>query len=265
MQAIKVSAALADSMHRPGRGIVILIYHRVGARTKCEVDLPAELFDRQMAELAESGRAMSLGAALEVAGCPTPPERDPVVVTFDDGTADFADEVVPVIERHHLPVTLYVATDFVERGRAFPNDGVPASWGALRDALSTGLVSIGSHTHTHALLDRLRVAEADQELTTSRSLIEDRLGVRALDFAYPKAVLASPDVEELVRTGFRSAALSGAHANPYGHTDPYRLTRTPIQVSDGMRWYRNKVNGGMGLEDSLRRRRNRRRYADTTT
>jgi hypothetical protein len=85
--------------------------------------------------------------------------------------------------------------------------------------------------------------------------------VRAAHFAYPKAVLGSPQAEALVRTRFRSAALAGTRVNRYGHTDPHRLARTPVQASDGFEWFRRKADGGMRLEDDLRRAVNRFRYA----
>ena len=43
------------------------------------------------------------------------------------------------------------------------------------------------------------------------------------------------------------------------------LHRSPIQVSDGLRWFRRKAAGGLSLEDDLRRLRNRRRYAGAVT
>jgi hypothetical protein len=64
-----------------------------------------------------------------------------------------------------------------------------------------------------------------------------------------------------VRARFASAALAGTRPNPYGSTDPYLLARSPIQVSDGMRWFTRKVAGGMALEDTVRRVANRARYA----
>ena len=52
--------------------------------------------------------------------------------------------------------------------------------------------------------------------------------------------------------------------NRYG-ADPYRLARSPVQYSDGMRWFRHKAAGGLGFEDTLRRLLNRGRYASATT
>src|SRR5262249_55965140 len=144
-----------------------------------------------------------------------------VVVTFDDGTADFADAALPVLVEHQIPVTLYLATAFVEEQRPFPDDGQPLTWAALRDACSTGLVDVASHTHTHAVLDRLPPGRVADELDRSRRLIEDRLGRPCADFAYPKAVAPSEAADAQVRARFRSAALAGTRANRAGQTDAY--------------------------------------------
>jgi peptidoglycan/xylan/chitin deacetylase (PgdA/CDA1 family) len=271
LRAIKTLAAVGDRLRPPGRGVVVLIYHRVGGGSGTEVDLAPADFDAQMAWLAASGRAMTLDDALALLSGPPagvrPPSAtgtgsatDPVVVTFDDGTADLADVATPILVRHGVPATVYLATRFVDEGIAFPDDGTALSWAAVREMASTGLVSFGSHTHGHLLLDRLAVAAAADELDRSRQLIEAQLGAPAHHFAYPKAVAPSAEVEGLVRARFRSAALAGNRPNPYGATDPHRLARTAVQVSDGMAYFLRKVRGGMGLEDTFRRAVNRVRY-----
>jgi peptidoglycan/xylan/chitin deacetylase (PgdA/CDA1 family) len=213
-----------------------------------------------MALLADEGRAKTLDEALDLLRGGVVPERDPVVVTFDDGTADFAERAAPVFLRYGIPVVLYVATAFVEHQWSFPHNGVPLSWAALRDLVATGLVTVGSHTHTHALLDRTD-GSAAAELDQSIGLIEDRLGVEARHFAYPKGVEGSSFAAAAVRHRFTSAALSDVGVNRYGRADPYRLARSPIQVSDGMRWFTHKLHGGLALEGTLRRALNHRRYA----
>jgi peptidoglycan/xylan/chitin deacetylase (PgdA/CDA1 family) len=214
---------------------------------------------------------LTLGAALERLASAGGAQESAVVVTFDDGTADFAEVAVPILARHGVPATLYLATAFVEEEREFPGGGRPVSWSALRDAGSTGLIDIGSHTHTHKLLDRVSRSEAAAELDRSIDLIGDHLDRPALDFAYPKAVLGRGDAERLVRDRFRSAAIAGTKVNPYRSTDPvratdvHRLARSPIQVSDGMDFFARKLAGGMGLEDAVRRAMNRVRYARLAT
>jgi peptidoglycan/xylan/chitin deacetylase (PgdA/CDA1 family) len=266
---VKYAAAGADRFRARVPGVVVLIYHRVGGGTGSEIDLDPALFEAQMAQLASTSRVCSLATALDELVRPDRPDAagdaPSVVVTFDDGTADFVDVVVPVLERHRVPATLYLATAFVEDRTPFPGDVPAVSWSGLADACETGLVDVGSHTHRHALMDKLSPAGVDDELDRSVGLIGDRLGRAPADFAYPKSVLGSPATEAAVRQRFRSAARAGSRVNRYGATDPYRLARSPIQASDGMRWFRRKVDGGLALEGQLREVLDRRRYASMTS
>jgi peptidoglycan/xylan/chitin deacetylase (PgdA/CDA1 family) len=268
-RVVKGAAVAADTVRRPPSGVVVLIYHRVGAASGLELDLPVDVFAAQAEILAASGRVVSLGEALAWLGRPdardTDAGSDPVVVTFDDGTVDLVDHALPILERHRLPVTLYAATAFIDEGRPFPGDGLPLSWRGLADACATGLVDVGSHTHGHRLLDRLPANRIDDELDRSIELIGEHLGRPPLDFAYPKAVAGSAAAEQAVRRRFRSAALGGSRPNRVGGTDPYRLARSPIQSSDGMRWFGRKLEGGMAAEELLRGLVNRWRYAGATT
>jgi peptidoglycan/xylan/chitin deacetylase (PgdA/CDA1 family) len=268
-RAVKTASAVVDTLHPPRRGVVVLIYHRVGAGSGLEFDLPLDVFEAQAEALAASGQVVPLGDALtrlvQPTGLAAASAEESVVVTFDDGTDDFVDHALPILERYRLPVTLYAATSFIDEGRSFPDDGRPVSWRGLADAHSTGLVDVGSHTHGHRLLDRLSPSEVASELDRSIELIGQHVGRPPLDFAYPKAVPGSAAAGRAVRQRFRSAALAGTHANYVGTTDPFRLARSPIQRSDGMRWFERKVVGGMAMEDGLRRVLNRWRYAGATT
>jgi peptidoglycan/xylan/chitin deacetylase (PgdA/CDA1 family) len=181
-------------------------------------------------------------------------------VTFDDGTADLIDVALPILVAHGIPAVFYLSTEFIESARPFPGDATPMSWSGAAEAVSTGLVTIGSHTHTHALFDRVGPDVAAGELDRSRELIAGRVGVDAEHFAYPKALPGTTAVEAIVRQRFRSAALGGNRPNPYGRTDPHRLARSAIQRSDGMRFFEHKAAGGMALEEQGRVALNRLRY-----
>jgi peptidoglycan/xylan/chitin deacetylase (PgdA/CDA1 family) len=259
----KAVAAGADLLRRGGDGAVVLLYHQVGAPRPSAVNLTAARFSQQLDHLVRQGRVGSLDELVVAVRRDDRPLHDPprFAITFDDGTADFVEVALPILERMQLPVTLYVATQWIEDGRSFWDDGTVLSWSALQDALQTGLVTIGSHTHSHALLDRSPAAAVTAELDRSIGLIEDNLGVTPQHFAYPKALPPSPAADLEVRARFRSAAVAGTKANPYRATDPFLLARSPVQVDDGLVWFRRKAAGGMRLEDELREVVNRRRYA----
>ena len=58
------------------------------------------------------------------------------------------------------------------------------SWQALREMADAGM-SIQSHGHTHRYLDELAPVEVDQELRTSKAILEDKLGHPVELFAPP--------------------------------------------------------------------------------
>ena len=271
-QVVKIGAAAFDGMHALAPGVVVLIYHRVGQLTSGTVDLPMSLFEQQIAELAASGRVITLDEAIDrLTGIHVDPlghdefGAPPVVVTFDDGSADLADLATPVLDTYGVPASLYLVTDAVDNARAHSGGPAPLSWSALREMVSTSRWTIESHTHSHMLLDRLPEASISDQLDRSIDLISENIGRTPQHFAYPKALLGSPAAAQQIRERFRSAAIAGTRANRFEGTDPWALHRSPIQVDDGMKWFRRKALGGMRLEDDLRRAVNRVRHASRTS
>jgi peptidoglycan/xylan/chitin deacetylase (PgdA/CDA1 family) len=225
-------------------GITVLTYHQVEGGTTRAVDLPAALFAEQMRHLAESHRVLRLDDAIDELADGSSTARPGVVVTVDDGTADTTDTLVPILVENGIPATLYLATHFVETGEALPWGARPTSWRALRDAISTGLLGVECHTHSHPVMHRMDAATAAAELDRSLGLIEDRLGVQARHFAYPRAVKPSGAAETEVRRRFRSAALASSRPNRPDSCDVHRLWRTPVQRDDVDRFSALASGGG---------------------
>ena len=257
-QALKAASRTYDRVSRPAPGITVLIYHRVGAGGGGQMNLDPEVFERQIEWLTTNVRVVDLDTAVaETSG--GGPTRPGVAVTFDDGTADWAEVVAPILARHRTPATFYLTTGYPEGDFALPDGETAVSWAGLVELVGTGYATIGSHTHSHRLLDRLEPAAIDDELDRSIELIGEHLSVDALHFAYPKAVDPSPVAHNAVRARFRSAALSGTRANVAGG-DPLRLQRSPVQAADSFDDFIRKALGGMGLEDRVRQSLNRVRY-----
>lgn len=221
--------------------IVVLLYHRVGVG-RSEIDMPTGAFERHIAALAAREHVRSLTDALAN-------DEGGVVVTFDDGYRDFYDHALPLLVRHSVPAVLYLATGLIDG--VSPN-ALGLSWAQLAEAVSTGLVTIGSHTHGHADLSRADERSAEDEMRRSKELIEDRLGVACSDFAYPWAV-GSAEADRVARRLFRTAALGAWRMNRRGRTDPYRISRMPVLRSDGQLFFRAKVAGRLGGEALLYR------------
>jgi peptidoglycan/xylan/chitin deacetylase (PgdA/CDA1 family) len=227
---------------KPG-DVVVLLYHRVG-RGDREIDLPIGQFERQLEHLTSTDRVLSLQDA--VAGG----HGGGVVLTFDDGTRDFHEFVLPLLVRYRVPAVLYAATSMIERHANGDLDAL--TWGQLEEAVSSGLVTVGSHTHRHANLARAKEGEAEEEMRRSKELIEENLGVSCRHFAYPWAV-ASPLAARAARRLFETAALDAWRTNRAGQFDRYRLGRVPILRSDGVVFFKAKTRGALDSEALLYR------------
>jgi peptidoglycan/xylan/chitin deacetylase (PgdA/CDA1 family) len=216
--------------------VVILLYHRLGMGSS-EIELSPRAFEEQLRFLVERDRVLTLdqGLADHTAGG--------VVLSFDDGYADFYDTALPLLLRYRVPAVLYLATGLVEDGRT--NGGL--TWSQLKEATATGLVTVGSHTHRHVDLSTVTTIEAEEELTHSKDVIEDRLGMACNHFAYPFARRAA-QVEPIVRRLYRSAAVDAWRTNRHGRIDALRLGRTPVLRSDGQAFFRAKVRGLLDAE-----------------
>jgi peptidoglycan/xylan/chitin deacetylase (PgdA/CDA1 family) len=254
---------LGDRLLPTPAGITVLIYHTVGAGDGGAVDVDVEMFDEQLAYLGEHHRVLSLANAVDELQSGARSVNG-VVITFDDGTVDFVEHSAPALVKAGLPATLYACTQAINGQQPFPWGAPPASWAGLSDAASTGLISIESHTHTHALLDRLPAADIAAELDRSIELIGEHIGTAPRHFAYPKAVPGSAAAQDAVRERFDSAALARNRVNQHGSTDLQRLWRTPIQRSDDMKRFATKVAGGARIEGEVRHQLARWKYRGAT-
>ncbi len=246
---VQAAARAYDRVRVPHPGVVVLIYHRVGGGTNSVVDLTPEEFDAQVATLAATTTVLTLDDA--VAGLAAGHAVQGVVVTFDDGTRDFHEHAVPVLERHGVPATLYAATRFIDSGDPMPWGAPSATWQGLRAAVATGLVTIGSHTADHRLLHNVDRTEATRQLHDASTSIIEQIGVAPRHFAYPKAMPGNAVAEIAVRERFASAALAGSRSNRPGD-DLHRLWRTPVHRGDTAELFAHKLAGGLRLEGAVR-------------
>ncbi len=227
------------SRRRPG-DVVILLYHKVGGQGG-EIDMPARLFERQLALLAEHERVLTLEQAVTAGG------GGGVVVTVDDGYRDFHDTVLPLLVRYRVPAVLYLATGLVAGEGPDLHSPDALTWSQLAEAVATGLVTVGAHTHGHVDLSHASQQECHEEMSRCQGLIEERLGVACRHFAYPWAV-ASPTADLVARRLFDTAALDAWRTNRAGAIDPWRLGRVPVLTSDGLAFFRAKVRGRLDGE-----------------
>ncbi|MEE6169107.1 MULTISPECIES: polysaccharide deacetylase family protein [unclassified Mycolicibacterium] len=192
--------------------IPILLYHSVTSDPDDWI-APYTVTPRDFAHhvelILESGRTAMTVSELHdgLQGRAPLPDR-PVVITFDDGFADFA-EVSDVLAAHDLPSTLYITTGALVGRASRPADmALPPApmldWSQLAELVERN-VEIGGHTHTHPQLDTLRTSVATDEIRRCKHLLEDELGQAVQSFAYPHGFHSARVVRAVEGAGYRSA------------------------------------------------------------
>jgi peptidoglycan/xylan/chitin deacetylase (PgdA/CDA1 family) len=119
-----LSLALELRSRTPSPWLPVLTYHRfiaadsMGRFDDGVADTTPETFDRQMSLLKRWFTVLELNDLFAFrAGKLLPP--NPVLVTFDDGYKDGFEVALPILRRHGIKATFFVATDFVDQRRLF--------------------------------------------------------------------------------------------------------------------------------------------------
>jgi peptidoglycan/xylan/chitin deacetylase (PgdA/CDA1 family) len=253
--AAKSVFATADLLRSDAPGPRILIYHQIDAGLGREMEVTLEAFESHIAWLAANYRVVGLEEAITRRSEPDASRM--VVISFDDGYEDVHRLAFPRLRESGLPFTLYLTTEPIESQRPLRPGGRadPLTWDQINTMISSGLVTVGAHTHTHPDLRGATADQAIEELETSNQLLGHRTGVSPRHFTYPWGRW-SEAVDPIVRRCYQSATL-GSGPPITGTDDPYLLHRIPIQLSDGVFFFRRKLTTGMRLEDRVRRVLNR--------
>ena len=124
--------------------LTILTYHRVMPAPNAlrPGEAHAEMFDRQMAFLARYFSVMPLDEAVTAIQDGTLPKRA-CCITFDDGYADNLTVAQPILARHRLPATVFVATAYIDGGRMFNDSVIELVGNIAGTVLDLGALKLG--------------------------------------------------------------------------------------------------------------------------
>ncbi len=173
----------------PAPRVSVLVYHRFAASVEDSMTVRVSTFEAQVRFLKERGyRFVPLGDVVNWLGdaAATLPSRS-VVITVDDGHRSVFDQLLPIAQREHLAVTLFVYPS------AISNAPYALTWNQLRTLRESGLFDVQSHTYWHPNfnIERRRRTSADfrqfvrMQLETSRRRIETQLGGKVTMLAWP--------------------------------------------------------------------------------
>ena len=218
------------------RPALVLAYHGLGCYPR-DLDphnlmVDPERFRRQMLTLKRRGYSFVSLTDFAAYLDDGPPPEGVCALTFDDGTVDNVELLLPLLTELGLPTTIFVCPGLLgEEHFAMPRSaGVRlVNLDQLMKLASSPLIEIGSHTNLHSDLSRASSEEAYQDLLSSKQELERLLQRPVNTFAYPKCRYSPACPDAARRAGYLVAVTCGG----LGGRARLELARESIDSLDG--------------------------------
>ncbi|MGZ3535122.1 MAG: polysaccharide deacetylase family protein [Thermodesulfobacteriota bacterium] len=169
--------------------VPILLYHRFGPMASDSMTVTTDNFKSDLKYLSDNGyRVIPLGDLVDYyLGRKKSPLPHSVVITVDDGHKSVYTDVLPLVKKYQIPVTLFIYPS------AISNANYAMAWSQLRELKETGLFDFQSHTYWHPNFkkDKARLKPAEYEssvvmqLRKSKDRLEKEFSARVNMLAWP--------------------------------------------------------------------------------
>ncbi len=209
----------------------ILVYHYVEIVTdqrdtiRKSLNITPSTFERQVQTLKENGYTFITPSQIPQIQSGKLNVEKPIIISFDDGYHDFYTDVFPILKKENIRVIAYIVPGFLDK----PNY---MYWDQLEEIVKSNLVEIGAHTVSHPALDKLQGQIASAEIVQSKSLLEQRLGIKVNSFAYPYGRFNDQVVKIVQSAGYISAVTEIPGPNQ-SEQQPFVLKRIHPGVAIG--------------------------------
>lgn len=174
------------------KGVPILLYHAFGkpGESASRFVVPLNRFAQQMKWLKRLNyHVLSLEEYLRYRhDYKLPPPRS-VVITIDDGYAEIADHVYPVLQRFGFPATVFLVSGKIGGHNDWTNNKTLngrkiLSWADIKRVAGQN-IQFGAHSRTHVRLPTVLPEQTCEEISGSKSDVENELQSPVVAFAYP--------------------------------------------------------------------------------
>ncbi|MDB4973040.1 MAG: hypothetical protein JWN48_1381 [Myxococcaceae bacterium] len=224
--------------------IDILMYHSV-SHEPGPTSLPPRVFQAQMQALHEAGYTVARLSEYErwQRGELTLPLRT-VMLTFDDGFADFESAAYPVLSHYGYSATVFLPTRWIDGSERWQGANASPrallSWSQVEQLARAG-IDFGGHTCSHVDLTTVSDQQLEAEIRGSQERIAERIQQRPTTFAPPYG----RSNERVRRAIARHASLSvGTRlARSRKHSDALDLPRVEMHYFRDPARFRSHLRG----------------------
>ncbi len=175
------------SVHSDEGQLPILMYHKVKPTALDPWTVSVAELDRQFGHLESAGyQAISCRELVNCLNRRAALPARPVLITFDDGYADFLQHAYPLLKSHALRATMFLPVKFIGRENEWDGGGERLlDYDELR-AMSADVVEFGLHSYAHGNYRRMSLSEIETDLRQGVDELErhELPFIRALAYPY---------------------------------------------------------------------------------
>lgn len=164
-----------------------------------------------------------------------------MVLTFDDGFESVYTKCFKLLLEKKLPFVCFLVSDFIDKPNYLTKQQV-------FEMLGTGLLTIGSHGKTHAILNKLEIKEMENEIAQSKKALEMTFGKSIFLFAYSHGIFNKKCIRMVKKTGYHFAYSATSNISNYLFFDHYKIPRYDLRdltvnnIEDEIGFLCKKVN-----------------------
>ncbi len=182
--------------------IPIIMYHDITATKDVDWDVTPEELEKHFQALQEGGYTpITMDRMVNHLRTGSQLPEKPVLLTFDDNYVGQYKYAFPLLKKYNYPAVWSVHTRFVGTGGQKPK----ATWEQLREMQKSGLVTVASHTVNHLNLKDLSEKEIEKEVTESKKVLEQELGISIDYFTYPEGDFTDRARDKIKKAGYKAA------------------------------------------------------------
>lgn len=189
--------------------VPVLVYHRFGPVAADSMTVTTALFESHLRFFKENGyTVIPLRRYIDyrLGRASAPPPRS-VVITVDDGHRSVYTEMLPLVKKYRIPVTLFIYPS------AISNASYAMKWENLRELEKTGLFEVQSHTYWHPNFktEKKRLGSQeyqrflDMQFKKSKEKLEKELGIKVDILAWPFGIHDDELMKRAHEAGYAAA------------------------------------------------------------
>jgi peptidoglycan/xylan/chitin deacetylase (PgdA/CDA1 family) len=216
------------------REVPILMYRSIRSVDRAKdpsgynLSMEPALFEKELLWLKNNGYETISTKDLEARKVPD----KSIILTFDDGYADFYTTALPILEKQGFTASLAIITDRI--GQPGYMDSVQ-----INQLASLG-VELMSHGKSHSNLTEISLEQLKKEVSESKNYLEDNFDVVVGAFVYPSGDYNDETVRIVAESGYNTA-LTDDQGIAYLKDSLLKMKRVRIDNRDNLENFIKKV------------------------